>query len=122
MIRIDGREHTADGKGSEPGECRNGNAKGSTSTETEISSLGSLEMLAGRIREQIRDTVVRLCKVYVLENVGGSGGRLGAEVSDLRDVGRRGRRLEGKLEGLVVGKGDWRRGFPGNWGTAISSQ
>jgi len=36
-------------------------------------------------------TVIGLCKVNVLENVGGSGSRLSTQVGNLGDVGSRGR-------------------------------
>jgi len=51
-------------------------------------------------------TIVGLCEVDVFEKVGGSGSRLSTDVSDLRDVGRGGRRLEGRLEGFAVGEDD----------------
>jgi hypothetical protein len=44
--------------------------------------------------------------VDVFVDVGGSGSRLGTYVGNLRDVGRRGRRLQGRLERFAVGKDD----------------
>jgi hypothetical protein len=52
------------------------------------------------------ETIVGLCEVDVFEKVGGSGSRLSANVSNLRDVGRGGRRLEGRLEWFAIGKDD----------------
>jgi len=48
----------------------------------------------------------------VFVQVGGSGGRLSTQVGDLRDVRRRGRRLQGRLETFAVGKDDRRGGVP----------
>ena len=52
-------------------------------------------------------TVIRLCEVDVFEKVGSSGSRLGTDVSDLGEVGRRGRRLQGRLERFAIGKDNW---------------
>jgi hypothetical protein len=62
------------------------------------------------------ETIVRLCEVDVFEEVGGSGSRLSADVSNLGDVGRGGRRLERRLERFAIGEDDRRRSVPGNWG------
>ena len=51
--------------------------------------------------------VIRLCEVDVFEKVGSSGSRLGTDVSDLGEVGRRGRRLQGRLERFAIGKDNW---------------
>jgi hypothetical protein len=51
--------------------------------------------------------VVGFGEVDVFEKVGGSGSRLSTDVSDLRDVGGGGRRLQGRLERLAVGEDDW---------------
>lgn len=64
------------------------------------------------------ETVVRLYRVYVVENVRGSRSKLGTELGDLRDVGRRRRRLEGRLEQLAIGKDARQRGISENWGPA----
>jgi hypothetical protein len=61
-------------------------------------------------------TIVGLCEVDVFEKVGGSGSRLGTDVSDLGDVGRGGRRLQGRLERFAVGKDNWRGRVPGDLG------
>ena len=53
------------------------------------------------------ETIIRLCKMDVFEKIGGSGSRLGTDVGNLGDVGGRGRRLQGGLERLAVGKDDW---------------
>lgn len=113
MIRIDDREHTVDGKGGWAGRMREWERRRlhlGLSFSLFTSGSGDASRLAGPVVDANRfKTVIRLCKVDVLENVGGSGSRLGAEVSDLRDVGRRCRRLEGRLERLAIGEDDRRR-------------
>jgi hypothetical protein len=39
--------------------------------------------------------------------IGSSGSRLNTEMSNLGDVRRGGRRLQGRLERFAVGKDDW---------------
>ena len=90
VVRIDDREHGVGGKGGWAGTWR------ILEWERRRFYLGfSFSLFISRSRYASRlagpvvdtngfETVIRLCKVNVRENAGGSGSRLGAKVSDLR--------------------------------------
>jgi hypothetical protein len=120
MIRIDSGEQTLGAEGGRAWRVWEGISGGfclGFCLSFFTSGTRDIDRLAGPVIDADGfETVVRLCKVNVFESVGGRGSRLSTNVSDLRDVGRGGGRLQGRLECFAIGKDDRRRGVPGNWG------
>jgi hypothetical protein len=120
VIGIDGGEWTVSGKGGWAGRRGWEGVSGRLCLGFGFSLFTSRPRDIGRLAGPVIDTdgfktVVGLCEVDVFEKVGGGGSRLSADVSNLRDVGRGGRRLQGRLERLAVGKDDRWGSVPGNW-------
>jgi hypothetical protein len=111
MIGIDGGELTVNGEGGWAGRRVREGVSGRFCLGFGLSFLTSRPRDIGRLAGPVIDTngfqtVIGLCEVDVFQKVGGSGSRLSTNVSDLGDVGRRGRGLQGGLERLAVGKDD----------------
>jgi hypothetical protein len=118
VIGIDGGEQTLGAEGRRTWRVGEGE-RGGLCLGFGLSLLTSRPRDIGRLAGPVIDadgfeTVIRLCKMDVFENVGGSGSRLSANVRNLGKMGRRRGRLEGRLERLAVGKDNWGRGVPGN--------
>jgi hypothetical protein len=111
VIWIDGREHAVNGERGRAGRMREG-VSGRFCLGFGFSLFTSRSRDIGGFAGPVVDTdgfktVIGLCEVDVFVKIGGRGSRLGTDVSNLGDVGRGGRRLQGRLERFAVGKDDW---------------